>query len=144
MLAQHFPWRIRGALSALVVLVSGCGPTDGTTALETHAVKGKVLLAAGKPLTTGRVYFMPQDAHGQQAIGDIGPDGSFELATQKQGDGIAPGQYKVRIDPTPVSPSGKGKKPIPKIPPKFTDEDTSGLLVTVSSQTDSLEPFVLK
>lgn len=136
--------RCCAAVGALVAIVSGCGSADGTPTVETHGVKGKVLLAPGKPLTTGRVYFMPQDARAMQAIGDIGPDGSFELATQKEGDGVAAGQYKIRIDPTPVSPTGKGKTPIPKIPAKYTDEDTSGLLVTVSPQTSSLDPFVLK
>ena len=73
-----------------------------------YPVTGKVLLADGKPLTTGRVEFIPVKG-GMPAAGDIGPDGSFSLKTGNGQEGAPAGDYKVRLEPTTLSAKKAGK-----------------------------------
>ena len=69
----------------------------GTTILgcnnnpPTAKVMGTVKLE-GKPMTSGRVLFLPIGG-GKQAIGKIEEDGRFELTTFKSGDGALVGRH---------------------------------------------------
>ena len=141
---------IKSYVSILTVcgLVSLAGCSRGGAGVErsirTYAVKGKVVFADGKPLTGGVVHFVPKKGSSDQAVGEIESDGSFQLTTRKLGDGAAPGEYKVYIDP--VSPrmlSDKSVKPVP-IPPKFKDEDKSGIVVVIKAEAVNLDPIRLK
>ena len=63
--------------------------------------------------------------------------------TGGSGDGAPIGEYKVRIEAAAGSISNpKSKKSL--FPFKYTDEDSSGLFVTVKAEPNQLEPFVLK
>jgi hypothetical protein len=108
-------------------------------------VKGKVLLADGKPLTTGRVAFV-QTEKALEFSGDIKSDGSFSLGSSDQ-PGAPEGSYKVRIDPEPgKSLPGKGRQPKRStypFPEKYADETTSGLTATVKQGENAIEPFKL-
>lgn len=124
----------------LAVLFTGCHGSSFPTA-TTYEVKGKVVLPNGKPLTTGRVTFVAADGLLPQASGEIQPDGAFSLTTRVAGDGAAPGKYKVRIEPA----GGKNRRANqPGFPVKYVDEDSSGLVVTVRSESNQLEPIQLK
>ena len=72
------------------------------TQLKTYPVKGKVLLADGKPLTGGRVVFMLPEK-GLEFEGPIESDGSFSIKGS-QGEGTPEGTYKVRIEPDSTKP----------------------------------------
>ena len=73
--------------------------------------------------------------------GEIGPDGTFSVVTGGSGEGAPPGEYKLRIE-APQFQTAKNKKPL--IPEKFTDEDSSNLVVTVRAEPIQLEPIRLK
>jgi hypothetical protein len=124
----------------LAVALAGC---QGSEALGTYEVKGRVLLANGKPLKAGRVTFVAADGSRPPASGEIGSDGQFRLSTRDPGDGAIPGLYKVRIEPA----SGKAqarRASRPNFPLRYIDEDTSGLAVTVRAASNQLEPITLR
>ena len=123
----------------LALALAGCQGSG--TSVTTYEVKGRILLANGKPLTAGRVTFVAADGLRPEASGDLGADGGFVLSTRGSGDGAAPGRYKVRIEPE----GAKARRPSrPIFPMKYIDEDSSGLDVTVRAETNQLEPITLK
>jgi hypothetical protein len=101
------------------------------------------MLGNGKPLTAGRVSFIPKnEVTIPPASGVIRDDGSFALTTRKPDDGATPGEYRVRIEPAEV----KGNRTSPRLPfpVKYIDEDSSGLVATVRAQANQLDPIQLK
>jgi hypothetical protein len=77
----------------------------------------------------------------------VAPDGSFSLTTGDSGAGAPPGQYKVRVEPEGPPPVVHGDRSSAKtlpFPPKYLDEDSSGLIVIVKAGSNQLTPFVLK
>ena len=72
----------------------GCGPAGRGTLPSLIPVKGKVTYK-GKPLTEGRITFLPD--YGREAHGEIQPDGTFVLTTDKDGDGAVAGEHRVSI-----------------------------------------------
>jgi hypothetical protein len=129
-------------LLVVTVAIVGCGTSERVIP-RTYPVNGRVVLGNGAPLTAGRIAFVPRDVLIPPASGSIEADGSFRLTTKVDGDGAAPGEYKVRIEPaeTPDAPR-RGRRL--KFPVKFVDEDSSGILVTVRAETNQLKPIVLK
>ena len=127
----------------LLISSIGCGgpgPYSGTL----YPVKGQVLLADGKPLTAGSVQFIPKQG-GLPASGKIGPDGFFLLTSLKGREGAAPGEYKVRVEPSPellTKKGGSGKK-LP-FAAKYRDYDgETGLTTTINAEPTELKPFIL-
>lgn len=81
---------------ALLALLAGCGERPKlvpATGRMTHK---------GQPLTAGSVIFVP-DAGNAWAKDNpsslLQTDGSFTMKTFPFGDGVAPGKYKVTLDP---------------------------------------------
>jgi hypothetical protein len=106
-------------------------------------VKGKVLLADGKALSGGWIYFVSKQ--GDLPVtpsGVIGPDGTFSLVTGGSGQGAPPGEYKVRIEAPQLQTARKTRKT--QFPLRYNDEDSSGLVITVRAETNQLEPIRLK
>jgi hypothetical protein len=131
-------------LSALLVMsVAGC-EGDRFGGLQRYAVKGKVLLADGKPLTNGRVVFL-SDAPPASGAAEIGGDGAFEFKGPS-GDGLPAAKYRVHITPAPTAgnPSG-GRARAAKVPfaSKYLDDDTSELTATVTTD-ESKNQFEFK
>lgn len=84
------------AAVALLVTLSGCG--QGKFAVK--PAKGKVV-AAGKPVTSGSVTFVPvgnpSDLEaGKPASGAIAEDGTFVLSTFNRFDGAIVGKHRVQ------------------------------------------------
>jgi hypothetical protein len=79
----------RGLAVALALAAASCG--DGKV-----KVKGVVTLD-GTPVEGAMVTFIPEAGGGRNAFGSTKPDGSFQLMTQKENDGVAPGNYKVTV-----------------------------------------------
>jgi hypothetical protein len=125
-----------------LVVASGCNENRTILSAKVYEVKGQVLKADGAPVTSGRVVLVPSDETAVQASGDITGDGSFTVKTRLTDEGAVPGKYKVRIEPS-FEDSRKGPKKL-KYPYKYTDEDSSGLIVTVKAEPNRLEPFRLK
>jgi hypothetical protein len=131
----------------LCVCLSGCGGDDGAVKKVTvYPVKGSVVLADGKPLPAGKVYFVPKDG-ALTSEGKVGSDGTFVLETGGSGEGAPPGDYRVRVEPEDTSLlAGKKAAQGRKLPfaTKYLDEDSSGLTATVRADSNQLEPFRLK
>jgi hypothetical protein len=137
----------RGVAASLAVLsllgTARCGgPGPYTGAL--YPVTGRVLLADGTPLTGGSVQFIPTRG-GLPASGKIAADGTFSLKSKSR-DGAAPGEYKVRIEPSSELLVRKGRT-APKLPfaSKYREYDgNTGLTATISAGETQLEPFRLE
>jgi hypothetical protein len=125
-------------LAVLSAAVAGCSDEQWAPVIKDAAVPvtGKVLLPGGKPLTAGRVEFIPAREPGLLAHGAIGADGTFTLQTRSPGDGAIPGDYKVKI----MIPE---KREFSRLA-RYRDEDSSQLKVTVRAAPNALEPFRLR
>lgn len=94
----------RRSLVAILILVGalyGCGSKDPFPLAPVHGT----VTFKGKPIEFGRVVFVPaQGTPGPQAVGKIGPDGSFRMTTANR-DGAAVGHHVVTVhcrrEPTP-------------------------------------------
>ncbi len=108
--------------AALVLIVSGAG-----CGRRMYPVHGTVTLEDGRPLTRGIVIFEGQhDGIAVMARGEIKPDGSYQLSTEKPGDGAPPGKYRVQINPMDRSEVPDEQKKLP-FDIKYLRFDTSGL-----------------
>jgi len=134
--------KLSGLIVAGCVGLAGCRNSESLPALRVYEVKGKVLLADGKPLSGGLVTFVPKGDLPVTPSGVIQSDGTFSLVTGGSGDGAPPGDYKVRVEAPQLQATGKSKKP--PFPFKYTDEDSSHLVITVRADTNQLEPIRLK
>jgi hypothetical protein len=121
--------------------LAGCSHSDSLPSYQVYDVKGKVLLSDGTPLKGGLITLVPKGNLPVSPSAEIGPDGTFSIVTGGSGQGAPAGEYKVRIE-TPQIPRVKNKKPL--VPPKYNDEDSSDLAVTVRAQSNQLEPIRLR
>ena len=65
----------------------------------------------GKTLTGGSLTFVPT-TEGKPASAEVQSDGTFDAGTDKAGDGIAPGSYRVSYSaPVLEVPGGKELQP---------------------------------
>jgi hypothetical protein len=131
----------------LSILLAGCG-AGGMISSPTFPVKGQVLLSNGKPLTSGKVIFLPK-AGGATAVGEISADGTFALKTADDREGAPAGVYKVRIEPsnTGLTTTKGGSVEAKNLPfsADYMDEDgETGLTATVKAEPSQLEPFKLE
>jgi hypothetical protein len=135
-----------GWMSALLLTaaagLAGCGNADSLPSLQVYEVKGKVLLADGKPLPSGLISFVPKGDLPLTPSAKIASDGTFSLVTGGSGEGAPPGDYKVRIEAPELRPDPKTKKAV--FPSKYSDEDSSGIVVTVLPKENQLDPIRLK
>jgi hypothetical protein len=93
-------------------------------------VVGKVVFKDGRPLAGGTVVFSPLDpANHEGARGYIRSDGTFELSSEKAGDGSLAGRYRVLVRPPPNPGRGEDdpRRYLPLIDPRYTRFETSGL-----------------
>jgi hypothetical protein len=110
----------RLALPILFTALAGCAGGK-------HPVRGIVTLDDGTPLTKGLVVFERVDGGPPiSARGEIGSDGRYELSTDKPGDGVPVGKYKVLINPLDLSDVPDEQKQLP-FDLKYMKFETSGL-----------------
>src|SRR5438445_12585892 len=140
-LRASLQWRAAGWLSLVFLAAgAGCSDPDGTRSFRTYEVKGIVLLADGRPLSGGRILLESTQELAHVAEGSIGPDGSFTLATPNVGEGAAPGEYKVWIEPAAglgtVKKGGAIVRDANSYPfaAQFADPDSSGLTAVVKPE----------
>jgi hypothetical protein len=85
----------------------------------------------GQPLPSGYVFVTTQ--RGRMAKAKVNPDGTFELSTYSDGDGVQVGTHPVIVTEVPPDePAGK-RVPIPK---RYTRAGTSGLKIEVKPGED--------
>lgn len=97
------------AIAALIVLVAGCGRTDGP---KTYPVTGQVVFKQGQPLRGGMLQFQSLDFPNVTTVGEIKPDGSFSLYTvagTTKLPGAVPGKHQVTV----ILPPNKRNENIP-------------------------------
>ena len=136
---------------ALLALTVGCGP-------RLYPVKGKVTFE-DKPLPWGgSISFVPQGTENLRAAGGtIKEDGTFELTTEKPGDGVMVGEYRVVIqqvtgkEPKNTGDDGKVVRGadlnLPKgerIHEKYADHYNSPLTAKVEAKSPNEINFHLK
>lgn len=97
---------------------------------------GKVTFSdTGEPLTKGTVAFLKG---GEISRGTIQSDGTYTIGTERETDGLPPGNYQVYIsgsEKTISIDAEKGNDYEPQIAPKYENPDTSGLTVEVDAKT---------
>ena len=108
------------AAPILLIASAGCGPGK-------YPVRGVVTLDDGTPLTKGLVVFERVDGGPPlTARGNVGADGHYELSTDKPGDGVPLGKYKVLVNPLDLSDVPDEEKKLP-FDLKYLKFETSGL-----------------
>jgi hypothetical protein len=125
----------RSAVRFLALAVVGLAPLAcGPSGPEMASISGKVTYG-GKPVPKGTITFIPSSPGGRNAVGVIGPDGSYTLQTEKPGDGALLGDYIVTVsahdeavlDYIPAKPV----EPKLLAPAKYENPKTTDLKATV-------------
>lgn len=138
---------MRLVAAAALAIAPGCGEDRPEVGVATYPVQGKVVLADGKPLTSGVVVFVSGGEKTPPVSGTVGADGTFAIMTDGVAAGAPAGDYKVRVEADPdaatAGTSSKKRGGMP-FPAKYTKESTSGLTATVKAEpANELPPFVL-
>jgi hypothetical protein len=128
-------------LTVALAALAGCHGSDSLPNYQVYEVKGRVLLSDGKPLGSGWISFVSKADLPVTPSAPIAQDGTFSLVTGGSGSGAPAGDYKVRVESPGFLTAGKSKTLYPS---KYTDEDSSGIVVTVRAQANDLEPIRLK
>ena len=122
---------LRLPLLLSLLLAIGCGVAgDGMVAVTgvVHSADGSAI-----PMESGTILFIPVDG-ARSANGSIEPDGSFTMMTQKPGDGVEPGDYKVILN------IWKDYETLtPAVPERYADPQTTSLEATVDEDHTRFE-----
>jgi hypothetical protein len=113
-------------VALLVAALAGCGG-------GMYPVRGTVTYDDGTPVTKGLVVF--ERVSGGPAVtarGQIQPDGRYELSTDKPGDGVPVGKYRVLLNPLDLSDVPDEQRVLP-FDIKYLKFETSGLEFEVKS-----------
>jgi hypothetical protein len=115
-----------GLLLALLVCLAGCGQG------KTVPVNGQVKLKDGSDVSVLKGYSLTFEPEGGKtsAVGEINADGTFQLSTFGANDGAEPGTYRVAIN-QPANPNPDAPPTKSKLPAKYGNLDTSGLVVEI-------------
>lgn len=135
--------RLEGTLAGFAMLVVVAGGCGGGVDLPNRAkVSGKVTLDS-QPINRGTVIFTPDNSRGTTgppAYGQIGPDGKYELTTDRSGpggDGAVVGFHKVAVQAREDVAPGEIAKLL--VPARYEDPDRSGLTGEVKAvQTNEI------
>jgi hypothetical protein len=100
-------------------------------------VKGQVVFKDGSDvsvLARGLVAFYPAepDMPKVSSRGEIQKDGSFQMSTYSEGDGVHPGKYRVMVTPPPFLRKNRDDVRPRLIDERYSDFETSGLEATVT------------
>jgi hypothetical protein len=126
MFRDRQPSRVWGTL-ALALLSAGCGSSTIVPA------RGKVVFPDGTPLKGGMVTTQPVGGPSKvSARGQIRPDGTFQLGTFTDDDGVEVGEHRVLIVPPEASTVNERNPPRPTIDRRFRRFESSGLTITVT------------
>jgi len=116
-----------------VVAVVGCG--------KNKRLVGKVTFDDGEPAPNGMVIFRTDTFVSK---GEIQPNGSYKMGSEKENNGIPPGEYQVFV--TGISgplPPGVFGPPPPLCDPKYENPDTSGLTCKIPAPGNKFD-FVVE
>lgn len=118
--------------AALAVTMVGCGTSK-------YQIEGRVVWTDGKPATELAGYTVDFEAREARisATGIIKPDATFELSTDRAGDGVIAATYKIAINP----PVAEGDVPVARslLPAHYATPDSSGLTETIDGKRKVVE-----
>ena len=120
------PWPAIAIALVALVAVAGCGSRG------LHRVQGQVTFPDGSPVKAGRVVI--EYGNGRMAVGRIRPDGSFNVGTLTESDGMQAGTFRVAIKDTFVPKSDTSSEFVTLVHSRFANPATSGLEFTVPDQ----------
>ena len=116
----------------------GCAPAQPTgDVIDTVRASG-ILTHKGAPIEFYQVLFFPKDI--RPAMGVTDAEGRFTLGTNELGDGAVAGSHKVAVTwvgPPSTNPNEgmteftSPPPPKVKLDPKYSDPETSGLVLEV-------------
>jgi hypothetical protein len=113
-------------------------------------IEGKVTYN-GKAMTRGDVLYVPSNKQvGRTSRAKIQPDGTFEMTTLKEGDGVMKGEYGIAVivlgprapDPPPGQPN-IDRPATYLIPEHYARADLSGFTDTVYADHSGYKELVL-
>lgn len=118
--------RMRILLAALCCgACLGCSAAGGGAPTTRIPVKGKVTYK-GQPVARGRIKFQP-DGFGRPAFGPLKSDGTYELTTEKPGDGVVAGHHLVTVTDTGI------QSPKNALATKWASKAASGMTADVDA-----------
>jgi hypothetical protein len=117
------------ALGLLFASTPGC---DGS---KLYPVEGTIVYPDGEAVTglAGASVEFDPIAGKEGARGEVQPDGTFRLGTHKPGDGAAPGEYRVSIQPPLPALDRRAPRVLDHRYESFT---ASGLRVTIKAEAN--------
>jgi hypothetical protein len=140
---ERLCWRParRGALLLAGVCLLALAGCSGQ-----YSVRGKLVYdEEGKPPVTelaGHTVTFSSENLGISARGEIQPDGTFTLGTDKPGNGVPPGVYKVTIEQNHPRPGRPDRSP-PVVEDYYEDPISTPLQATVEAKKNEFT-FALK
>ncbi len=128
------------AVGLLLGTQTGCGSSGK------YPVHGRLLYEEdGQPITelAGFSVTFTSEQLGRSSIGEIKPDGTFQLMTQQPYDGVIPGEYRVTItQPHPEPERPEKRKPFLDL--MYEDPGATPLRATVEAKSDNDFTFKLR
>jgi len=104
----------------VILLLTGCS--------DKEKLSGRVVFSDGQPLTTGTIYFT-NDHFTARAF--LRADGSYDVGSLSQKDGLPAGTYKVHISGAIETIDGAERG---LIAPEFASEERTPLSITVPGE----------
>ena len=124
--------RVLLVLSLSLLVLVGCS--------DKVKLAGKVVFSDdGSPVPLGTVCF---ETDTYSARGDIRPDGTFDVASLGDNDGLPPGTYRVSVNNAlkVVGQDARGNNIYEDmVAPQFRNGSTSGLVIDVTAATKKFE-----
>jgi len=105
----------------IVLLLTGCS--------DKEKLSGKVVFPDGEPLTTGTIYFTNDNF---TARAHLRTDGTYDVGSLSQKDGLPPGTYKVHISGAIEDNADETIRPL--IAPEFASHTTTPLSIMVPGE----------
>lgn len=118
--------------STLILLIGLSGCSD-------PQVHGSIKYEDGSPVSKGILILQGSQSQG---IGELKPDGTFQIYQFKPGDGLKPGRYDGYITGA-VSIDDKGKTTV-LVPEKYTGLDRAGIVYDTKVNKGRLDIVVEK
>lgn len=116
---------VTSSATMLLAVAVGCDSSRGVV-----PVAGTIRFAGKAPPARGYIYFVPLEPSATESNDSprsgtalFQPDGSFEVTTFREGDGLRPGRYEARVDcsfPAEAHAAAKSAVPASFRPPEIT------------------------